>query len=160
VHFTHCCYPKLVCGRKLVKNFCLKFIVYGAWHSGFLPTRLELALTLCQAQKRSFYSVLCPLTCSLFLCSIFHDCSCACGLDDQDSVSRTDRDFSPCAMSRQHLEPTQSSVYQGIFSQGMKQLKHESQHLLPSKAAIKNAWSFTSHPYITSWYAAYAHAQL
>jgi hypothetical protein len=41
-----------------------------------------------------------------------------------------------------------SSGYHGALSLGVKAPAHEADHLLPSSAEVKNAWSYTSTPLI------------
>jgi len=42
--------------------------------------------------------------------------------------------------------PASYSGYREPFPQGVKRPGHEADHLSPSSAEVKNAWSYTSHP--------------
>jgi len=49
------------------------------------------------------------------------------------------------------VHPVSYSVGTGVFSLVVKRPRRKSDHSLPSRVEIKNAWSYTSTPNASSW---------
>jgi hypothetical protein len=77
------------------------------------------------------------------------------GLDDRGSIPGRDNDgiFSLClsVQTGSAAHPASYQMFRGGFYSGIKRPWREDDNSLPFNAEVKNTWSYTSTPPLSSW---------